>query len=89
MQDAARERYRRRVKLRERRKRWKESWLRRGVARTIDAGQQYIVITLIGTTFHGIRLTKDSLLALMRRGSMSLQSGCRTLNSGSVPRDGT
>lgn len=49
VQDAARERYRRRQNLRDRRKRRKAQ---RYIDRLYDAGQPYIVITLIGMYLH-------------------------------------
>ena len=48
VQDAARERYRRRQNIREQRKRRNVSWLNKLITRIFDAGQPYIVITLIG-----------------------------------------
>jgi chloride channel 3/4/5 len=48
VQDAARERYRRRQILREARKRRGASWSKRILYSLMDAGQPWIVITLIG-----------------------------------------
>ena len=52
VQDAARERYRRRQNIREQRKRRNVSPLNRLVTRVFDAGQPYIVIILIGLAPH-------------------------------------
>ena len=49
VQDAARERYRRRQNLRESRKRRNATWSKRILYRLMDAGQPWVVITLIGT----------------------------------------
>ena len=48
VQDAARERYRRRQSLRESRQRRNSSWTNRLISRLFNVGQPWIVITLIG-----------------------------------------